>query len=682
MLLIVHSFRLNKVKSPTKEDWENVPRYADRIRQITYNENAGNVTASIFSILQETSPRTHILPHLLEVNWKVETPANLGHCAMFLNPGLRTVNLEIMTRVPNLDFFLSELSSRTRLTSFSFTSPTSLPDAFTHLLKRQDALEQVALVAPGALSPGVGRWVASLPQLKALRLDLTSRSADAVDGFFDELHPKSGASTPQSAGSIDSGVFSEEDIDSVIGSKSKGSFVELRKLHLTGEVANISVFATRLNCPLTQLELAIDDPPDRADWHDLSSLICDKFGNSLQSLKISPTGPSRVVDLARSAARVEQAPGQLSLERLTYLPCLTRLEIDLLESTIFTNSDMESIGNACPNLEILKLCPVSRASSAPQISLDSVGNLLTKCRRLHTIAAVVDAKKGSADILSSRQTSSKALLRLHVGHSWIDDPLQVAILLSHLAPCLETLKFFQENNRPGFIEAHARNWQNVTELLPHFQRVRVFERQLFSPVVHIHPVRPETSEKSVDAVCMTIEQEVQVVPDFSHASVQVSTALLDQAVQTESTYHSISIDATTLIPESEPEVPTAVDCEINAPSSLEPIEVNPPGITKSVEALITTDTFRKPVPPRGLHPLFLFPPILGLLSFAYRLFFLYPMSLPSCIIRKAVARAPWKVSEPAKPQNQLTSYESYVASSANGPEIMDIHLDTFTEVGL
>ena len=672
---------MNKVQSPAKEDWENVLKYADRVRQITYNENAGNVAASIFSILWETSPRTHILPNLLEVNWKVETPANLGHCAMFLNPELRTVNLEVMTRVPNLNFFLSEMSSRTRLTSFSFTSPTSLPDSFTHLLKRQDALEQVALVAPGALAPGVGRWVASLPQLKALRLDLTSRSAIAVGGFFDELYSHSGASTPQSEGSTDSGVFSEEDIDvCVIRSKPKAPFAELRKLHLTGEAANISVVVTRLNSPLTHLELVIDDPPDRADWNDLSSLICDKFGKSLQALKISSTGLSRVVDLARSATRVEQAPGQLSLERLTYLSCLSRLEIDLPESTIFTKSDMESIGNACPNLEILKLCPVSRASNAPQITLDSVGNLLVKCRRLHTIAAVVHAKKGSADVLSSRQTSSKALLRLHVGHSWIDDPLQVAILLSHLAPRLETLKFFQENNRPGFIEAHARNWQNVTELLPHFQRVRLFEQQHFSPVVHIQPVRPETSEKSVDAACRTVEQEVQVVPDFCHASVQSSTALVDQVVQTESLYHSISIDATTVVPESGPEVLTAIDREIDAPS-LEPTEANLPEITKNVEGLITSDTFgRQAVARRDLPPLFLFPSILCLLSFAYRLFFLYPMSLPSCIIRKAAAQVSWKASEPAKPQNQTTSYESYVASS--GPEIMDIHLDTFAKAGL
>jgi len=677
-VLAVHSLYSDKVKSPAKEDWEGVLKYADRVRQITYNENAGNVSASIFSILQETNPRSYILPHLLEVNWKVETPANLTHCAMFFNPELRTVNLEVMTRVPNLNFFLSEMSSRTRLTSFSFTSPTSLPDAFTHLLKRQDALEQVALVAPGALAPGVGHWVASLSQLKALRLDLTSRSAIAVGGFFDELHPRSGASTPQSVGSTDSGVFSEEDIGiSMVRSKSKEPFAELRKLHLTGEAANISVFATRLNCPLTQLELVIEDPPDRADWHDLSSLICDKFGQTLQSLKISSTGSFRVVDLARSAARVEQIPGQLSLERLTYLSCLSRLEIDLPESTIFTESDMESIGNACPNLEILKLCPVARASNAPQITLDSVGNLLVKCRRLHTIAAVVHAKKGSADVLSSRQTSSKALLRLHVGHSWIGDPLQVAILLSHLAPHLETLKFFQENNRPGFIEAHARNWQTVTELLPHLQRVRLFEQQLFSPVVHVQPVRPETLEKGVDAVCRTVEQGVQVVPDFTHASVQCSTALVDQVVQTESTYHSVSIDATTTIAESGPEVLTAIDREIDA-SSPEPTKANPPGITECVEALITSDTFGKPVPHRGLPPLFLFPSILGLLSIAYRLFFLYPMSLPSCIIRKAVARVPWKAPEPAKPQNSSTSH----VTSSSGPEIMDIHLDTFSEVGL
>jgi len=43
-----------------------------------------------------------------------------------------------------------------------------------------------------------------------------------------------------------------------------------------------------------------------------------------------------------------------------------------------------------------------------------------------------------------------SLPHLHVGHSNVNDPLHATILLSHLAPLLETPKWFHEKNRPGY----------------------------------------------------------------------------------------------------------------------------------------------------------------------------------------------------------------------------------------
>jgi hypothetical protein len=248
-----------------------VLRYSERVRQITYNEGASNVAPSIFQIFEEFRPRTYILPHLTELHWKAQTPAGLDRCALFLNPELRVVNLEIGSKFPQLNSFLADMSSRTKLTSFSFNSPTNLPEAFTELLLRQDMLEKVVLVAPGALSPGVGRWIGSLPRLKTLQLDLTGRSMIAVEGFFDELRSRSGDSTPSSVGSTDSGVFSGDELDFSEIRKSalrltgdlrpKSSFAQLRKLLLTGEASNIAVFVKHITSPLTQLELVIEDPP-------------------------------------------------------------------------------------------------------------------------------------------------------------------------------------------------------------------------------------------------------------------------------------------------------------------------------------------------------------------------------------------------------------------------------------
>ncbi|KAG6890744.1 hypothetical protein C0992_013127 [Termitomyces sp. T32_za158] len=310
------------VKTPTEKDWEPVLKHSKRVRQITYNEHANNIAPSIFAALEESRPRSQIFPQLIELNWKVETPAGLARSSMFLSPQLRAVNLEVGTMLPQLDAFLADLTSRTRLTSFSFISPTNLPDSFTELLGRQHSLEKLVLMAPGALAPGVGRWAASLSELKTLRLDLTGRSMIAVEGFFDELRPRSGDSTPSSVGSIDSGVFSEEEVDFSLIRKSalrltgdlrsKGSFSQVRKLHLTGDVSNIAVFLKHIATPLIQLELVIEDPPDRADWHDLSALICEKLGDSLQSLRVTATNSSRFKDLVRSTPRAEPASGRLS----------------------------------------------------------------------------------------------------------------------------------------------------------------------------------------------------------------------------------------------------------------------------------------------------------------------------------------------------------------------------------
>lgn len=650
------------VKTPSEEDWNSVLKYSERVRQISYNERSNAVSASVFAVLEESRPRSYFLPHLEELNWKVETPAGLARCALFLNPELRAVNLEIGSRLPQLDSFLSDLSNRTKLTSFSFVSPTSLPDSFTDIISRQLTLEKVVLVAPGALAPGVGRWVASLPRLKNLRLDLTGRSVIAVEGFFDELHLQSGDSTPSSVTSTDSGVFSGDEDDDVDFSlirksalhltgnlRSKGSFAQMRKLHLTGDVSNIAVFIKHITTPLTQLELVIEDPPDRADWHDLSSMICEKFGESLQTLRVIATSASRFIDLVRSTNRAEPPSGRLSMEHLTYLPCLTRLEIDLPESVIFTEEDVRYIAKACPNVEILKLCPLAgfpAGAGAPQITLDDIAHLVRSCKNLHTLATVIDANGKNTDILTSRGVSSKSLLRLHVGHSWLDDPLQVAILMSHIAPHLETLKWFQEKNRPGFIEANARSWQKVSELLPHLQGVRQLERQFASATAVVIPV--ETAEKSIDATTKTVDRGVHVYPRMRNNSAQVSATLVSQVVQTQSNYTSTGVYATpSTVDVAVEAIKTLVSQEVDAVPELvtESVEATPPNIIiKSVQALLTPSTFSR-AHSNDPFPFFIIPSILNLFSLAYRLFIFYPLSLPSQILHIAAARIRSKQAE-------------------------------------
>jgi len=601
---------------------------------------------------------------------------------MFLNPGILTVNLEVENKMPQLNAFLTDMSSRTKLKGFSFNSSTNLPDAFTGLLAPQKGLQKVVLVAPGALSSGVGRWLASLPHLKCLQLDLTGRSPIAVEGFFDELRPRSGDSTPSSIGSTDSGIFSGDDLDFTEIRKSamrltgdlpsKGSFSQLKKLHLTGEVANIAVFLKHLDSNfIVHLDIVIEDPPDNADWQDLSGLICDCFADTLQTLRVSATPSSKFTDLVRSTSRAEPPTRRLSLEQLTNLANLVRLDVDLPDSVVFTPVDIECLAKACPNLEILRLCPLARfpPPHLPKITLASLAPLTTNCKRLHTLAIVVNATPGSPTLLESQKACSPSLLRLHVGHSWATEALQISILLSHLMPRLESLKWFQEKSRGGFIELHAKSWQSVSEILPHLQLLRSTEKSFLEI-----PQLPEKiiSEKSVDATVSLITRGVEARPQSADASIQISPVLVSREINAVRETVTEFVDAT--MPKIEAGVqavtilPLTVSTAVNTISQ-PPLNSNtpypPPSPSKS-----ECSPIRRPYP-----SLYLFSSLLGFFSFAYRL-----TTLPfSRILHLALARLHFPSSKPdSRVELQKMTTSSVEPSSPTNvtTESDDIPLDT------
>ena len=563
---------------------------------------------------------------------------------MFLNPGIQIVNLQVENRIPQLNAFLTDISSRTKLKGFSFNSSANLPDEFTELLAPQKSLEKVVLVAPGALSSGVGRWIASLSHLKCLQLDLTGRSPIAVEGFFDELRPRTGDSTPSSIGSTDSGIFSGDDLDFTEIRKSamrltgdlpsKGSFSKLRKLHLTGEVANIAVFLKHFDSnSIVHLDIVIEDPPDNTDWQDLSGLICDCFSDTLQTLRISATASSKFADLVRSTSRAEPPTKRLSLEQLSNLTNLIRLDIDLPESVVFEPVDIECLAKACPNLEILRLCPLARfpPPHLPKITLASLAPLTIHCERLHTLAVVFNATPGSSILLQSQTASSPSLLRLHVGHSWAADPLQISILLSHLMPRLESLKWFQEKSRGGLIEAHAKSWQLVSETLPHLQLLRLTEKSFLKI-----PELPEifTSEKSVDATVSLSSCGVEARPQLVDASIQISPILVSREVNAVRNTVAEFVDAT--MPGHEVGVQADVVLPLTVSTAVNTL-VQPPLNGSAIYRSLCPSKFECSPIRRPYPSFFLFSSLLGFLSFAYRLTTL-PFSFTSRILHPALAR--------------------------------------------
>ncbi|KAH9948173.1 hypothetical protein B0H21DRAFT_734928 [Amylocystis lapponica] len=548
---------LGLAKNPEPDDWSRLLSYGERVRSLSYVEASGAIAPSIFPVFEELRPRQWLLPNLTSLTWKSETAAGLERCRLFLGPELQSLTLEVGTKHPRLNELLREVATHKRLSSLSFTLHTNLPDTFTHIFQRNVALERVALTAPGALASSVGKWAASLPALRTLELDLTGRSPIAVEGFFDDISPGSGYSTPASVGSgTDSGVFSGDELDFSEVRKSAmrltrdgprlGAFPQLTQLQLTGELGNIAMFLRHLRSPLTQLELIIEDPPAPEDWKEVCTLICDEFSHTLLTLRIGATSASRFSELVRTTSRGGDVPTRhLPLTHLSALPRLQRLDIDLPESVLFHDADVAHLAALCPALEVLRLCAQARfpqSGRAPALTLDGLAPLTAHCQRLHTLAVVVNALEGADATLGTRAVSSRSLLRLGVGHSWIRDPLQTAVLLSHLAPHLENLKWFHEKNRTGVVEANALAWQKVAEFLPPVQALRLLERRLQPPPAVYVP--PPSAEKEVDATVLVVDEGVFACPDYAEGGVQVQVQVADFSVQMSPESSSVSVDAT------------------------------------------------------------------------------------------------------------------------------------------
>ncbi|KAI6007163.1 hypothetical protein EDD15DRAFT_2383995 [Pisolithus albus] len=582
------------------QDWDRLLEYGKRVRRITYSETSSAA----------------ISPTVPQLVWKVENTAALEYSFLFMNPELQSLVLEIGHRVPKLDAYLSKVCSLTQLTAFSFTSPTTLPQNFTDLLRSQNTLEKLCLVAPGALS-------SSLPALHSLELDLTGRSVTAVEGFFDDIIP-SGANTPSDTTS-NSSILSGDEID----------FTEIRKssLRLTGDLRHggvfadlqhvaLTVFLKHITSQLISLELVIEDPPEMTDWQDLSFIICDRFGHSLRSLRITATG---------STSRAgDPTSRHLPLQYLTSLPCL---------STIFRDEDLQCLSKACPNLEMLKA---------------GVSVLTMNCRRLHTLWLVIDAYK----------VTSRSLLRLHVGHSAINDPLHTAIFLSHLAPHLEILKWFHEKNRPGFVEAHALGWQKVSDWLPHLQDVRLMER---ARVAAAKKPKVATKDQSLDATDKRtyVNKFAHVRPKTSERAIQSTPSLVDRMTQVKPDLLSVFVDAT----------PRCVETQVDATPQVchKSVGVEPMKAEAGVDATPPTAKHEDDIRHDEKSSLFFhrydfhaipsaFPTVFaGLLAFTCRIFFTYPLAIPKHMLDRSLSMLHAEKSngdEPSRENHELQDSSS------------------------
>jgi hypothetical protein len=168
-----------------------------------------------------------------------------------------------------------------------------------------------------------------------------------------------------------------------------------------------------------------------------------------------------------------------------------------------------------------------------------------------------------------------------VGHSVVNDSLQTTILLSHLAPYLETIKWFHEKNRPGYVEANATGWQKVSDWLPHMQGMRLMER---ARAVHFATQKPETREQSIDATVtrITVDKSLQAKPRLVQRFVQVTPKLVDRSTEAKPELISMSIDAT----------PSIMDTSVDATPAVshQSVSIRPNMVSTEVDASVHTET--------------------------------------------------------------------------------------------
>ena len=197
------------------------------------------------------------------------------------------------------------------------------------------------------------------------------------------------------------------------------------------------------------------------------------------------------------------------------------------------------------------------------------------------------AKAGSDEILCTRSVSSGSLYRLHVGHSHLKDSLQVAILLSHLAPHIDNLKWLNERGpRANTLNMNADGWHKVCEYLPHLQAIRLAEKRMSAAEII---VPPQMSEKGVDATVLSIDTGVQALVETMECSVQFSPVGVDQGISAVPGVHEVSIDARPIFSEAGVlAIPTLLEKSIGASVVGRAVGSLTNVASKSLEALIET----------------------------------------------------------------------------------------------
>ncbi|KZV74947.1 hypothetical protein PENSPDRAFT_647698 [Peniophora sp. CONT] len=494
---------------PSQADWTRVLAYAPLVRALTYDESARAAHPSLFPVLA-SSPGGTLLPRLRALTWRAETAAGLGRAAPFLGSAhLHALALTLGPKaVPQLAELLTTPEAEAlHLAVFDLVAAAPVPTTVLEAVPDIFAgLERLSLSMPELFSPAMGLWIARLPYLRALELDLAGASIQDLKGFFMDMPGLRSRGSVHSSPTMnsDSGVFSGEEDNAPAG---PGALPRVQTLKLRGAARAIAEFLKHL-APggIAKLQLTLADPPEPADWADVLELLGCCFGASLTSFTVGAA--ESIVDSSN------RPPRRLCLDALArvYLPALTSFCIDMCCASMITDTDLYHLARACPALHKLYL-PLTPPN--PRATLDGLAFLTARCPSLYSISLSLDAQQPPSDgVFFDLSASSRALRVLDVGNSCAGDSLQAAVALSHLAPHLETLRYAEADE--GQDDTDEKAWSECARILPALQGVRLTERWIamsYMPEARDMCEQWVETEEVEEVVRRTLDYGVQVTPE-------------------------------------------------------------------------------------------------------------------------------------------------------------------------
>ncbi|KAG2345712.1 hypothetical protein BDR05DRAFT_998324 [Suillus weaverae] len=417
------------IKRPvTTADWSVFEQYASRVRILgnTDSDIFGGIDAEFVYAMMGFCSQSLLVPNLRILYCK-GYPHVLHLCMRYLlGP-----NLVYLLLVPPTEGFWSNI----------------MPSVLSGLSRHSPQLEVVEFVGPYAMCPRVSELaLCGLKHLRKVTLVLPSRGdlswLSRLVGLQELRITLAGILPPLRS------QFRTSYLDKLVvrsfnwtsgGSSVAGWVVPCRQLQL---IPAFSESAVAVECVLRTLD---------------KRLLFDVLEHILLDVVLEPADHIGNAFTLQTFSPLMRFSGLKEVDLSTF--CMSLLDDD----------DLGSIVKSWPRLECLHLGTRCFWQTPPKITFRGLVALLSTCPNLRNLGLVFDATKVDSLTVEKpgRGVCNTNITSFHVGFSPIEQPLQVAVLLSAVLPCLGEFSVESLLSKgPGRVAREAK-WREVLEHISH-----------------------------------------------------------------------------------------------------------------------------------------------------------------------------------------------------------------------